>query len=128
MPGRVRHETSDVNVRAILTVGAGLAAGTIAVSALVWLVVVFLSSREAQPGPREFPLAVTHEQRLPPEPRLQTNPREDLADLRRAEDQVLDSYGWVDKDAGVVRIPIDDAMRLTIERGLPARAQEPRQP
>jgi hypothetical protein len=123
MAGKVRYETSDVNVRAILTVGAGLAGGTIAVAVIIWFLVVFLADRSAQTGPREFPLAVTHEQRLPPEPRLQTNPREDLADLRRAEDQVLDSYGWVDKDAGIVRIPIDDAMRLTLERGLPARGK-----
>ena len=34
---------------------------------------------------------------------------------------MLDSYGWVDKNAGVVRIPIDEAMKLTLERGLPAR-------
>jgi len=127
MSGSVRHETSDVNVRAILTVGAGLAAVTVAACAVVWLLVVFLSGREAQTGPREYPLAVTHEQRLPPEPRLQTAPREDLADLRQAEDQVLQSYGWVDKDAGVVRIPIDDAMRLTVERGLPVRAPEAQQ-
>ena len=123
MAGKVRYETSDVNVRAILTVGAGLAGGTIAVAAVIWLLVVFLTGRSAQTGPREFPLAVTHEQRLPPEPRLQTNPREDLGDLLRAEDQVLQSYGWVDQDAGIVRIPIDDAMRLTVERGLPARGK-----
>ena len=123
MAGRVRYETSDVNVRAILTVGAGLAGITVAVAAVIWLLVLFFTGRSAQTGPREFPLAVTHEQRLPPEPRLQTNPREDLADLRRAEERVLDSYGWVDKDAGVVRIPIDDAMRLTVERGLPARGK-----
>ena len=128
MSGQVHHETSDVNSRAILTAGAGLAAGAIAVSALIWLLVVYLSARAAQTGPREFPLAATHEQRLPPEPRLQTNPREDLADLRRAEAAVLGSYGWVDKDAGIVRIPIDEAMRLTLERGLPVRAGEPRKP
>jgi len=123
MAGKVRHETSDVNVRAILAVGAGLAGSSIAIGAVIWLLLVFLTAQSAQTGPREFPLAVTHEQRLPPEPRLQTNPREDLADLRRAEERVLDSYGWVDKDAGIVRIPIDDAMRLTVDRGLPARGK-----
>jgi hypothetical protein len=128
MTGSVRHETSDVNVRAILTVGAGLAALTIAVSALVWLLVVFLSGRAARSGPREYPLAVAHEQRLPPEPRLQTNPREDLSELQQAEEQVLGSYGWVDKGTGVVRIPVDEAIRLTLERGLPVRAEEPRKP
>ena len=104
--------------------GRGLAAGTIVVAGrrLAARRLPRLGDRR-QTGPREFPLAVTHEQRLPPEPRLQTNPREDLADLRRAEDRVLDSYGWVDKDAGIVRIPIDEAMRLTVERGLPARGK-----
>jgi hypothetical protein len=121
MAGKISYETSDVNVKAILMVGAGLATGTIAVAGVIWVLVVYLSGAAAQTGPREYPLAATHEQRLPPEPRLQTNPREDLGDLRRAEDQVLESYGWVDKDAGIVRIPIDDAMRLTLDRGLPAR-------
>ena len=39
------------------------------------------------------------------------------------ESALLDSYGWVDKDAGTVHIPIEDAMRLTLERGLPVAAR-----
>ena len=39
---------------------------------------------------------------------------EDLRDLRAREDEMLDSYGWVDRNAGIVRIPIDEAMRLTL--------------
>ena len=42
--------------------------------------------------------------------------------MRAAEQQVLTTYGWVDRNAGVVRIPIDEAMKLAIQRGLPARA------
>jgi len=56
-----------------------------------------------------------------PEPRLQLAPREDLAALRTREDAELNSYGWVDKTSGVVRIPIDRAMDLVLERGLPVR-------
>ena len=123
MSDNVHHEKSDVDVGAIFMVGAALAGVTILLSLVVGLVVVFLSRQAANPV-REYPLAVTHEQRLPPEPRLQTNPREDLQELRDEEQKVLDSYGWVDKDAGVVRLPIGEAMRLTVERGLPARAQE----
>ena len=67
MAGKIRYETSDVNVRAILMVGAGLATGTIVVAGVIWLLVVYLSGVNAQTGPREFPLAVTHEQRLPPD-------------------------------------------------------------
>jgi len=38
-----------------------------------------------------------------------------------AEQRTLTTYGWVDRNAGIVRIPIDEAMRLTTQRGLPAR-------
>jgi hypothetical protein len=69
-----------------------------------------------------YPLAVGQGDRLPPEPRLQANPRQDLKELRDAEEARLKSYGWVDRNAGVVRIPIDEAMKLTLQRGLPARA------
>jgi hypothetical protein len=127
MSEHVRHERSDVNVKAILGVGAGLAGITLALAGVVWLLVVFLSNRAADTAPMEFPLAASHEQRLPPEPRLQTNPREDLAALRQSEERLLRSYGWVDKDAGVVRIPIDEAMKLTLERGLPARTPDGRE-
>ncbi len=64
-------------------------------------------------------MAAGQENRLPPEPRLQTNPREDLRDLRAQEDAILNSYGWVDRAAGSVHIPIDRAMEIVLERGIP---------
>ena len=60
--------------------------------------------------------------RLPPEPRLQVSPSVDLLRMREKEGAVLNSYGWVDSQAGVVRIPIDRAMDLIAQRGLPAQA------
>jgi hypothetical protein len=119
----VRHETSDVNIRAILGFGFGLLMTGIVVHVLVWLLFVYFASRESQSAAREFPLAVEQQNRLPPEPRLQTNPRQDLGELRAREDRLLKSYGWVDKSNGIVRIPIDEAMRLTVERGLPSRQE-----
>jgi hypothetical protein len=71
----------------------------------------------------EFPLAAADQHREPPEPRLQTNPREDLQKFREQEDTVLTSYGWVDRNAGIVRIPIEEAMKLTVQRGLPTRPE-----
>jgi hypothetical protein len=44
--------------------------------------------------------------------------------MRAAEDAALDSYGWVDKDAGIVRIPVDRAMEILAKKGLPSRKQE----
>jgi hypothetical protein len=116
------HETSDVNVRAILGFGAGLIVVAVVIHLLVWVLFQFFDGREAVRVAPAYPLAVGQGARQPPEPRLQTNPREDLRSLRAHEDEVLGHYGWVDKPAGVVRIPIDEAMRITVQRGLPARA------
>jgi hypothetical protein len=119
----VQPEENDVNIRAIFAFGAGLAAVALAVYLVVWLLFVYFDRREASSRPSEFPLAVGHEARQPPEPRLQVSPREDLQQLRSRQQQLLDSYQWVDKAAGTVRIPIGEAMRLTVERGLPTRSQ-----
>jgi len=118
----VHHETTDVNIRAIFVFGAGLIVSTVIISFAVWVLFKYFDAREAQRVAPEYPLAAT-EQRQPPEPRLQTNPREDLQQLRAEEEQILASYGWVDRNAGVVRIPIDEAMKLTVQRGLPARQE-----
>jgi hypothetical protein len=122
----VRHEASDVNIRAIFGFGLGLLVAGLIIHLLVWVLFQYFTAREGRMVAPRFPLAVTQETRVPPEPRLQTNPRQDLGELRAREDQVLSSYGWVDKNAGVVRIPIDQAMKLTLERGLPARQERGR--
>ena len=65
--------------------------------------------------------------RLPPMPRLQSAPITDLKDMRAAEEQILNGYGWVDQANGVVRIPIDRAIDLLAQRGLPTRPQTEQQ-
>ena len=119
----VHHEESDVNIRAILGFGAALVVVAIAVQLLILGLYRFFDRREGVAVPAAYPLAASQGVREPPEPRLQTDPRQDLADLRAKEDEWLASYGWVDKNAGVVRIPIEKAMKLTLERGLPARQE-----
>ena len=118
----VHHETTDVNIRGILAFGVGLIVVAAVIHLFVWVVFGYFEAREARQPQAAYPLARQQEQRLPPEPRLQTNPREDLRELRAAENEALTTYGWIDRSAGVVRIPIDEAMRLTVERGLPTRA------
>ena len=110
----------------VLGFGAGLIVTAALVHFLVWLLFMYFSSREAQRIEPAYPLATGQIERLPPEPRLQTNPREELRDLRALEDAVLGSYGLVDKNAGVVRIPIEQAMKVTLERGLPTRERSER--
>ncbi len=55
-----------------------------------------------------------------PEPRLEAEPAFQLKGLRAWEETQLNHYGWIDKEAGVVRIPIERAMDLLAERGLAA--------
>ena len=56
-----------------------------------------------------------------PEPRLETDERNEMTEPRLEEEEHLNSYGWVDQKAGVVHIPIERAMQLIAERGLPVR-------
>ncbi|HZP80468.1 MAG TPA: hypothetical protein VFB21_02405 [Chthonomonadaceae bacterium] len=58
-------------------------------------------------------------EKRPPEPRLQSDPKIDIQKFREEEDKALHSYGWVDKNAGIVKIPIERAMTLLEQRGLP---------
>ena len=58
-----------------------------------------------------------------PNPKLEEDERGQLNGIRLTEDQMLDSYGWVDEKAGTVHIPIERAMDLLVQRGLPLRGQ-----
>jgi len=118
-------QPDEVNIRAILGFGAGLIVSAIAIHLMVWLLFQYFSGREAARFAPVYPLAIGGADRQPPEPRLQTNPRDDLRALREHEDELLNNYRWVDKPAGIVRIPIDEAMKITAQRGLPARQGKP---
>jgi hypothetical protein len=54
----------------------------------------------------------------PPNPRLQTDPSDDLARLRAEEQTRLTTYGWVDRQKGIVRIPIEEAMKKLVAQGI----------
>jgi hypothetical protein len=71
---------------------------------------------------REYPLSEGQAHPLPPAPRLQQFPETERFDFQREERRLLTSYAWSNKDAGVVRIPVAEAMRLTLEKGLPSRS------
>jgi hypothetical protein len=112
----------DVDAQGIFAFCLGLLVTAILIQGMIWLLFQYFSARESTRLVPDYPLAAGQEMRVPPEPRLQTDPRADLRELRVHEDEVLSTYGWVDKGAGVVRIPIEDALKITAQRGLPARA------
>ena len=58
-----------------------------------------------------------------PSPKLEEDERGQLNDIRLNEEKTLYSYGWVDQSTGTVHIPIERAMDLLVQRGLPVRQQ-----
>ena len=122
MTSHTRHEASDVDFSSVMGFGAGLAASALVVSLIVWALFLYFAGQAARHGSTVDRLTQPQGLTLPPQPRLQTDPRGDLLALREAEDRTLTTYGWVDRNAGVVRIPIEQAMRLIVDRGLPSRA------
>jgi len=118
-----RHETRDLSIRAIALFAVGLAVfGGISHLLLTRLFGTF-AAREARRDSPPPPLRGVRV--VPPEPRLEVNHGVLLGELRRREEEELKSYGWVDREQGIVRIPIDRAMKLVAERGLPARPEPP---
>jgi hypothetical protein len=100
----------------LFAVGLGLAIG-IALVVAIGLLRHFAG--QPSPYPPPSPLAAT---RAPyTGPKLQVHGPQDLKEWRAAEDAVLNSYAWVDPDKGIVRIPIDRAIDLLAERGLPKK-------
>jgi hypothetical protein len=123
-PQQPGFEPRDVNVRALSKLAFALIAiCTVALLALAGLY-RFFQSREAALQPPADTLGA-NARGIPPEPRLQNTPIADLKQIRDSEDQILGSYGWLDRDTGVIRIPVSRAMELLAQRGLPARSGVP---
>jgi hypothetical protein len=114
------YEASDAEVKPILIFLIGLA-GLIVV-ALVGMAVLFnvLDARLGRTDREISPLIDTLQ--IPPGPLLQVDPAQELKDLLDWEERMLTGYGWVDEDTGVFRIPIERAIEIVAETGLPARA------
>ena len=117
----VVHEESDVDVRAILGYGAGLMAVAVVVHVFLWWLLGVYQTQAYRSRTQAYPLAAGQHEQVPPGPRLQDNPQQDMRELRARQEAVLKGYEWINREGGVARIPIDEAMRILVERGLPTR-------
>lgn len=113
------YEVRDANLSNLLRTGAGLFGLVIFSLLLSWGLYSHFLRHSAAPG--EEPETFTVPDGIPPSPRLQQDPHTDLLIMRRGEDSILTSYGWVNKDSGFARIPVDRALEILATRGLPAR-------
>ena len=123
--GNPGYETSDVHTGLVWIVAAGLVVSVALVMVGINLMFAYLHrrdlARQQRTGIDRVTEAVARSRAQFPEPRLQVAPQVDLAAMRAREDAELNSYGWVDRQAGVVRLPIERAMDLLAQRGLPVR-------
>jgi hypothetical protein len=140
----VRYEHSDVNARAAFGFAAGLAVWLALVLVALWGMFVYLFNNEAQWKKSDFPIAeqrrqlTTEDQRLPATgPIIEGfpagDPKHTLGRYRAASAQVqyaadeawLESYGWLDRQHTIARIPITEAMQRLIGN-LPVRRDMPK--
>jgi hypothetical protein len=117
------HETREFSTTPIVVGGVLLA---LVVGLAVVVATWFQASWVGQPLSLSQPpgLATPALPPPPPEPRLEAEPGQQLRQVRAAEDQVLTSTAWVDRQAGIVRIPIDRALDLLAANPPPARSAE----
>jgi len=144
--GHGDFERKDVSIPAVVYFIIGLAVAIVVAYFVVDGVYSYLTHRFEAQQPTVSPLvanAPTDTRKLPPEyktdsrsadyekylqqnfpqPQLETNERTELNQIRLQEEEKLATYDYVDKNAGTVRIPIDRAMDLLAQRGLPVRTQ-----
>jgi hypothetical protein len=112
------HERKDVDVISLFTIVLMLFILSVIVFFVVAGMMHYFKLHEPAKtaGQPNVPITSTGEF---PQPRLEIKPGGDLIKLHAAEESDLSTYGWVDKNSGTVRIPIDQAMRLILQRGLP---------
>lgn len=107
------HETTDINTRGVFCAAAGLA---IVIGGILFaLRGLYGAFTHHRPSSETAPRASAPSYA----PRLQIDEARDLRQLRDHEDAILNGYGWVDQKTGIVRIPIERAMDIVAQRGLP---------
>lgn len=111
------HETTDVKARGILGLAVAVALTVLAaLGGLAWLVNDY-QAEARHSDPQVSPLA--RDRRPSPGPQLQATPNADFTEFRQQQEETLSSYGWIDKQQGIVRVPVSRAIEILAERGLP---------
>ncbi|HCX28809.1 MAG TPA: hypothetical protein DHU55_03415 [Blastocatellia bacterium] len=138
----VTHEASDVNVGGILKFVLGLTIFAVFVQVLMWGMFRLLNAQEERKDPPSGPMAMTEQERRPPDPKLQAapgfgvklengqwvplengKPQAEYRVLRGQWEEVL-KEGVRDQSGKVVGLPIDQAMQQVVQNGLPSRVKE----
>jgi hypothetical protein len=128
----VMHESSDANVRAIYIFGVWLALLGALCALATWgglRAMEWKADRDDVARMKANPMVPEARMKMPnevaahefPTPQLQINDAAEMKEEIAEETGKLTHYQWIDQSQGIVRIPIDKAMQLVLQRGLPAR-------
>ncbi len=115
-PGQIDRE---INVRSIVAFLVIVMVATAVSAGLMWFLFKGLLATEVARDPQPLAIVERTAPPPPPAPRLQVDGATDLKTMRAEESAVLEGYGWTDRAAGRVRIPVARALDLVAERGLP---------
>ncbi len=115
--GSTGHEHREASIQLVVVSAAALVVVVVFVMVLVWGIFNVLKKNQEAEQVSVSPLAPTFQ--APPYPRIEDHPWEEIRRLHAREDNVLSTYGWQDQKAGIVRIPIDRAMDLMLQKGFP---------
>jgi hypothetical protein len=105
-------------VRGIALFSAGLIISVTVVQVVLGLAMQHFARKEDRPESLD-PGRFAHDVDQFPVPQLQKNPAVDLARMKEEERRRIDAYGWVDREAGIAHIPVERAMDILAQRGLP---------
>jgi hypothetical protein len=126
----VAYDRTDMDPKAIVGFFIALAIAAVFMHLILWSVYKYYASPGKAPASVAGPVTTSRRQlpkgeteRTFPSPKLQSNDAADMNTFRAQEEQILNSYGWVDQNAGVARIPIEQAMQVVAKQGLPTRQQ-----
>ena len=120
----IQYEKTDATVRPLYQFLFWISVITVFTAVLAFGILRVLESWREKASVRPA-MAETQAVQQPPSPRLQTREPLDLAKFRAEEAEILSTYGVVDRDNGIYRIPVEEAMRLILERGLPVEGVPP---
>lgn len=127
----VAYEHQDLSPRAIIAFLVGLIVTIAIIQFVVYGLYYFFSGNRVVPEPRSASI-ITPSNTLPagqdpvqrfPQPTLQPDPPADLNKFVAREEQHLNSYGYVDQQKGIMYIPIERAIDIVAQQGLPTRQQ-----
>jgi len=120
--GSPGYETRDANASGIVKFLVYLALILVFSFLASWGVFRYFAKERSELRPNS---AFAGASQVPSSPQLQVNPRKDLLEFRADQEQSLESYAWENRSAGTVRVPIERAMELLLQKGVPVAAAPP---